>query len=134
MRSSDWSSDVCSADLRDGSGRLRRRAARRPAGEPEERPQQSAEVAARETGDEPQPAMQAAGGDAAEEGADVAAESEPGAVAHEQPAERGPQPLAPRQPPGRIETAGEAGGQKGQIGTETSRERGCKKGKIKGVA
>src|SRR3546814_10564140 len=84
-------------------------ACRRPAGEPEERPQQSAEVAARETGDEPQPAMQAAGGDAAEEGADVAAESEPGAVAHEQPAERGAQHLAPRQPPGRIETAGEAG-------------------------
>src|SRR3546814_18725363 len=57
--------------------------------------------------------MQAAGGDAAEEGADVAAESAPGAVAHEQADERGAQHLAPRQPPGRIETAGEAGGRKG---------------------
>lgn len=58
-------------------------------GKPEQRPQPHAHGIAGERRDRPQPAVQAARGDAREVGADVAAEGEPGAVAEQKPADDG---------------------------------------------
>ena len=54
--------------------------------------------------------MQAAGGDAQEEGADVAAEGKPGTIAEEQPADHRTQDVASGKGELGSEFAGEAGG------------------------
>src|SRR5690606_6178957 len=55
--------------------------------ESEQGTQADANEAAEEGHHEPHPAMQAAGSDAAEERADIAAERHAGAIAHQQPAD-----------------------------------------------
>lgn len=73
----DWAGDLANAD-----------AALRSVRQPEARPEPNAECRSEQGEGDPEPAMQAGGGDAGQIGPHIAAERQPGPVSHQQPAQQ----------------------------------------------
>lgn len=77
-RAIDWAADLEAAEER-----------RPSAGQAEARPQPHPQGRAQKSEHDPQPAVETRGGDACQVGAHVAAEREPGPIAHQQPTQEG---------------------------------------------